>query len=104
MTDTDSPKVHDDPGRSRFVFEQDGSEGELVYRRNGNRLILLHTGVPEQLGGRGVGGRLVRAALERAAREGLTVVPWCPYARKWIEDHPDAAADVNVDWESLPQR
>jgi uncharacterized protein len=104
MTDTDSPLVHDDPGKSRLVFDQDGAEAELVYRRNGNRLILVHTGVPEQLGGRGVGGQLVRAALDRAAAEGLTVVPWCPYARRWIEDHPDAAADVIVDWESLPGR
>jgi hypothetical protein len=40
------------------------------------------------------------AALERAAAEGLTVVPRCPYARKWLQDHPDAAAGVTVDWQS----
>jgi len=74
-----------------------------VYRRNGDRLILVHTGVPAELAGRGVGGQLVRAAVERAAAEGLTVVPWCPYARKWLEDHPDAAAAVTVDWEAPPQ-
>jgi predicted GNAT family acetyltransferase len=100
MTDTGSPLVRDDPGRSRLVVEQDGAEAELVYRRNGNRLVLVHTGVPEQLGGRGIGGQLVTAALDRAAAEGLTVVPRCPYARKWIQDHPDAAAGVTVDWQS----
>ena len=100
MTDTGSTLVRDDPDRSRLVVEQDGAEAELVYRRNGNRLVLVHTGVPEQLGGRGIGGRLVRAALERAASEDLTVVPRCPYARKWIKDHPDAAAGLTVDWQS----
>ena len=100
MTDTGSPLVCDDPRQSRLVVEQDGAEAELVYRRNGNRLVLVHTGVPEQLGGRGIGGRLVRAALERAASEDLTVVPRCPYARKWIKDHPDAAAGLTVDWQS----
>ncbi len=100
MTDTGSPLVRDDPGRSRLVVEQDGAEAELVYRRNGNRLVLVHTGVPEQLGGRGIGGQLVTAALDRAAAEGLTVVPRCPYARKWIQDHPDAATGVTVDWQS----
>jgi predicted GNAT family acetyltransferase len=100
MTETNSPTVHDDPRKSRLVFEQDGAEAELLYRRDGNRLLLTHTGVPDQLGGRGIGGQLVRAALDRAAAEGLTVIPWCPYARKWIEDHPDAAARVTVDWES----
>ena len=103
MTGTGSPLVRDDPGQSRLVFDQDGAEAELVYRRNGNRLVLVHTGVPEQLGGRGIGGRLVRAALERAAAEGLTVVPRCPYARKWIKDHPDATAGVTVDWQSVEE-
>jgi uncharacterized protein len=100
MTDTGSPLVRDDPGRSRLVVEQDGAEAELIYRRNGNRLVLVHTGVPDQLGGMGIGGRLVRTALERAAAQGLTVVPRCPYARKWIKDHPDAAVGVTVDWQS----
>jgi predicted GNAT family acetyltransferase len=104
MTGTGSPLVRDDPGQSRLVFEEDGAEAELVYRRRGNRLILVHTGVPEKLGSRGIGGRLVMAALERAAAEGLTVVPLCPYARKWIKDHPDAARGVTVDWQSLPER
>jgi predicted GNAT family acetyltransferase len=102
MTGTGNPLVRDDPGQSRLVFEQDGAEAELIYRRSGNQLILVHTGVPDKLGGRGIGGRLVIAALGRAAAEGLTVVPWCPYARRWIEDHPDAAAGVTVDWQSLP--
>ena len=103
VTHAESPFVRDDPGKSRLVVEQNGAEAELVYRRNGDRLILVHTGVPAELAGRGVGGQLVRAAVERAAAEGLTVVPWCPYARKWLEDHPDAAAAVTVDWEAPPQ-
>ena len=87
-------EVMDDVANHRFVFAQDGAVAELVYRRNGNRLVLLHTEVPERLGGRGIGGQLVRAAIERAVAEGLTVVPSCPYARKWLDDHPDVAATV----------
>jgi uncharacterized protein len=60
--------------------------------------VLVHTGVPDALGGHGVGGELVRAALQRAEREGLTVVPLCPYAREWLENHPDEAAGVEIDW------
>ena len=69
---------------------------------NGSRLILAHTEVPETLRGRGIAGRLVRAAVERAAATGETVVPWCPYARKWLEDHPDDAARIAIDWSNLP--
>lgn len=66
------------------------------------RLILVHTGVPEILGGRGVGGQLVRAAVARADAEALTVVPWCPFVRRWLADHPDVAATVTINWASPP--
>jgi len=80
----------------------DGEIAELVYRRRADRLILVHTGVPETLAGHGLGGRLVAAAVERAAREHLTLVPLCPFARDWLERHPDAAATVNIDWGEPP--
>jgi predicted GNAT family acetyltransferase len=84
----------------RFELTLDGSTAELVYRLNGGRLVLVHTEVPESLEGHGIGGRLVRAAVARAARDGLTVVPVCPYARQWLEKHPDAVAGVAIDWET----
>ncbi len=71
---------------------------ELTYLQQGDQLILLHTGVPESLGGRGIGANLVRAAVERAARDGLTIVPWCAFARKWLRDNPDVAGTVTIDW------
>jgi predicted GNAT family acetyltransferase len=90
--------VVDEPTRDRFVIDLDGKEAFLQYRLNGNRLVLVHTEVPEELGGQGLGGRLVRAAADRAAREHLTVVPLCPYARRWMQEHPDVTAGLIVDW------
>jgi predicted GNAT family acetyltransferase len=94
----DHAPVVDDAANHRFIVEEAGAVAELVYRRHGARLILVHTGVPDELGGRGIGGRLVRTAVERAAAEGLTVVPWCPYARRWLEEHPEVASTVAIDW------
>jgi uncharacterized protein len=94
--------VVDDSKHQRFVFEQDGFRGELVYRRDRDRIVLVHTGVPDELAGHGVGGRLVRAAVARAAAEHLTVVPWCPFARAWLLDHPDVASSVTIDWSPPP--
>jgi predicted GNAT family acetyltransferase len=96
--ETATPSIVDDPDHHRFVTVQDGMEAELVYRARPDRLILVHTGVPDELGGRGLAGALVRAAVDRAAREGLTVVPWCPYARTWLERHPQVAETVTIDW------
>ena len=101
---TDAPTIADVPAESRFLFRSVQGDAELVYHRNGSRLVLVHTEVPDALGGQGIGGRLVRAALDMAAREGLTVVPWCPFARHWLEEHPDEAARVTVDWDSAPPR
>jgi hypothetical protein len=99
---TDTPQITDNADASRFELTADGELAELVYRRRANRLVLVHTEVPEALGGRGIGGQLVRAAVDRAAAEGLTLVPLCSFARGWLEQHPDAAAAVTVDWGDQP--
>jgi predicted GNAT family acetyltransferase len=89
--------IADNPTDHRFECTQDGHRAVLDYRMDGDRLILDHTGVPEELGGQGIGGRLVQAAIERARAEGLTVVPLCTYARSWIGKHPDETAGVTID-------
>ncbi len=94
----DSPQVTDNPAKSRFELSMDGQLAELAYRVNGKRLVLIHTEVPIQLEGHGIGGKLVTAAIERAARDGMTVVPLCPFARSWLESHADTASRVTIDW------
>jgi len=102
-TPPDGAEVVDAADESRFVIRgADGHEAELVYRIEGDRLELIHTGVPEAWGGRAIGGHLVRAALQRARADRLTVVPWCPFADRWLRDHPDEAAGVVIDWEAPP--
>lgn len=95
---TETPQVTDNQAASRFELIVDGHLAELRYRRNGKRLVLVHTGVPAELEGRGLGSALVAAAVERAGREDLTVVPLCPFARGWLERHADVAATVTIDW------
>jgi len=96
---SESRGVVDVTDEGRFELGADGPTAELVYRVEGTYLVLVHTEVPEALEGEGVGGRLVRAAVDRAARDGLTIVPLCPFARGWLKRHPDEAARVPVDWE-----
>ena len=91
-------EVVDNVAVERFELEEDGHLAELVYHVHGNRLTLIHTEVPDELGGRGLGGKLVQAALARARRDQMTVVPRCEFARGWLEKHPDAIGDVTVDW------
>jgi uncharacterized protein len=96
---SDSADVIDNQDVSRFELHADGWLAELVYRIRGDRLVLVHTEVPVELEGRGIGSRLVTAAVDRAAREGLTLVPLCPFARDWLERHPEAAGKAVIDWD-----
>jgi len=99
---SDAAQVTDNHAESRFELQVGGHLAELSYRRNGNRLVLIHTEVPVMLEGRGIGGRLAAAAIDRAAREGMTVVPLCPFARGWLELHPDVASQAAIDWGDRP--
>lgn len=98
MTETPQVVDHGEAGLLETMVE--GERAELVYRRRANRLILLHTEVPESIGGRGIGGALVEAAVEKAIREGLVLVPICPYASLWLKRHPDVAQKLVIDWPS----
>jgi predicted GNAT family acetyltransferase len=94
---SDHPDVVDNPDAERFEIGIDGRIAELTYRRAGDRLVLVHTGVPDELAGHGLGGALVRAAIDHAAREGVIVVPQCPFARRWISEHPDEVRHVTIE-------
>jgi uncharacterized protein len=96
---SDSAEVTDNPDASRFELRMDGRLAELIYHVRGDRLVLVHTEVPVELEGHGIGGRLVTAAVDRAVREGLTLVPLCPFARGWLQRHPDAASKAVIDWD-----
>jgi uncharacterized protein len=95
---SDTPQATDNPAASRFELKVDGQLAQLVYRLRGDRLVIIHTEVPAALSSRGIGGVLAAAAVDRAAREGLTIVPLCPFARSWLDRHPAAAATVPIDW------
>ena len=102
MTDRPTTEVRDVPDKHRYVLEHDGAVAELIYRTEPGRLIIVHTEVPDALSGRGIGGRLVLAAVDRANSESLTIVPWCPFARRWLREHPDVADTVPIDWNTQP--
>jgi hypothetical protein len=75
------------PDRHRFATTVDGHEAELDYVREGDVLVITHTGVPAAIGGRGIAGALVQAAVDFARTNGLRVRPACSYAASWMERH-----------------
>src|SRR5690606_33673412 len=80
----------DGPSKGRYRLIVDGVEAEMTYSRAGEGLIIIdHTEVPAALRGRKVGERLVRQAIEDARRDGIAIMPLCPFAKAQIARHPE---------------
>ncbi|MEM1148217.1 MAG: GNAT family N-acetyltransferase [Pseudomonadota bacterium] len=80
----------DGPSGGRYVTQIDGHEAEMTYSRAGtSRIIIDHTGVPEVLKGRGVGKKLVEAAVKDARAEAFKIIPLCPFAKATLERTPE---------------
>jgi hypothetical protein len=84
MNNAESSEVLHNANDARFELHSGESMARLDYRLQNRTIALLHTEVPPELAGRGVGAKLVKAALEYARESNLTVVPLCSYAAAYI--------------------
>lgn len=75
----------------RYELEVEGHLATEHYKLDGNVITFEHTDVPKQLGGKGVGSKLVQGALDQVRADGLKLIPQCPFVKAWIEKHPDYA-------------
>lgn len=73
----------------RFTTAVEGTLCVLEYRLHDGVMTITHTGVPPEVGGRGIAAALVRAAFDAARAEGWKVVPACEYARAFVAKHPE---------------
>ncbi|GAA5075108.1 GNAT family N-acetyltransferase [Lysobacter panacisoli] len=81
--------IQHDAATGVFSTTVDGEMAVLEYHREGEHMVIVHTGVPDAIGGRGIAGELVRAAFEYARSQGWHVRPKCAYAAGWVERHPE---------------
>jgi len=77
---------HDADGRE-FQRELDGSRAVLQYELSGGVMSILHTRVPDAIGGRGIAAELTGAALRHARAAGWKVRPLCSYAAAYLRKH-----------------
>jgi predicted GNAT family acetyltransferase len=76
--------------RGRYVTVIDGVEAELTFSKAGTGMIIAdHTGVPREIGGRGVGLALAEAMIADARAAGIKVMPLCPFVNAQFKRHPD---------------
>ena len=90
---SDAPAVTLNEATHRFEMTVDGHTAYEVFERFPGGIAYLHTIVPKELGGRGIGGQLVKHILDYAAAQGLKVRPDCPFVKAYIDKHPQYQAN-----------
>jgi predicted GNAT family acetyltransferase len=73
----------------RLELEVDGGTAFIEYKLSGHTLFLIHTEVPKELEGKGVGGAIVLKALQYAKDNGYQIVPLCPFVQTYLERHKE---------------
>lgn len=96
-------EVADAPDRKRYEARTGGEiAGFAAYQTTHELAVFTHTEVDPAYEGQGVGGALIRGALDDVRRRGLAVLPVCPFVKGWIQRHPDYADLVYQSKTSTP--
>jgi predicted GNAT family acetyltransferase len=75
----------------RYELAVDGHIAASYYEIAGGVITFVHTEVPPELGGKGIGSKLVKGALDQVRADGLKVTAQCPFVKAWIDKHPEYA-------------
>ncbi|HLX15962.1 MAG TPA: GNAT family N-acetyltransferase [Bradyrhizobium sp.] len=86
MTDVINNRAH-----HRFELTVDGHLAATYYKIAGDVITFIHTEVPPELGGKGVGSKLIKGALDQVRGEGLKVVAQCEFVKAYIAKHAEYA-------------
>lgn len=81
--------VVDNPEKHRFELEVEGRTAFSVYTRKPGVITFVHTEVPEELGGKGVGSALAKGALDLVRASGDKVIAKCPFVAAYIKKHAE---------------
>jgi predicted GNAT family acetyltransferase len=82
--------VVDAPKRERFEIRLgDEVAGFTEYKLRSGLIAFVHTEVAPEHEGKGLASRLISGALDAARERGLAVLPFCPFVRGFIAQHPD---------------
>ena len=78
-------EVVNNPAHHRYELTVDGHLAATYYKVSDGVITFIHTEVPPELGGKGIGSKLIRGALDQIRADGLKVIPQCPFVKAFIE-------------------
>ena len=80
--------VIDNKPRRRFELAVDDHVAATYYEIADGVITFVHTEVPPELGGRGIGSKLIKGALDQVRSDGLKVIARCPFVKAFIGKNP----------------
>ena len=85
-----SIEIRDEREEGRYTAYLDGQRiGYATWVKVHDTVVLPHAEVTPAWERQGIGSMLARRAFEDARADGLTVLPLCPFMKRWAELHPD---------------
>jgi len=82
-------EVRDNPTLHRYELDVEGHIAFAEYRLTPDTITFVHTVVPEELSGRGIGSLLAKGVLAAVRQRGLRVIAECPFMAGYIGKHPE---------------
>lgn len=87
-----SIEVVDAAESQRYEARRDGTTlGFAAYQRTAELTVFTHTEIDSAYEGQGVGGTLVKGALEDVRERNHKVIAVCPFVEGWMRRHPEYA-------------
>lgn len=74
---------------NKFYIGEDIKEpiAEITFNRSsGNKIVVDHTYVSDELRGQGIAGKLVEQVVSYAREQNLKIIPLCPYVKNKLEE------------------
>ncbi len=75
--------------QNRFEIVVNDSIAFIDYTEKDKQVALVHTEVPEVIGGKGVAAALVEKTLYYLENNNKSLLPLCPYVFAYIKRHPE---------------
>ena len=75
----------------RYELAVDGHLAATYCKFDDGVITFIHTEVPPELGGKGIGSKLIKGALDQVRAEGLKVIAECPFVKAYLNKHPEYA-------------
>ncbi|MCP9200803.1 N-acetyltransferase [Gramella sp. GC03-9] len=81
--------LHQNIEKNKFEVLVENHVAFVTYKLHKDEISFMHTEVPEELSGKGIGSFLAKNVLEYAKKNHLKVKPYCPFIKAYIDKHEE---------------